>query len=170
MGRDEMRMVTDRQELEAVRALVRPDLRSAALNWDVLLEKLFQFRCDLIYFDVVDFLMVSHLPTILSILEDDRCYVFNWNMLFRPTDYGPGIAFEVTKDCAESAIQEALGADGPQHDAFRSIFYLNGRCGFISPAADWMVVAEQDERAAFSADSELKYTRFNRAWWSAVVD
>jgi hypothetical protein len=165
-----MRLLRSDDEIEKVRALLPAKIRHSNLRWDEVIDKSgFNLRSDLLYFDVIHFPMLSRLPGLLVSLEEEKCFIFHYERLFKP-DLPREAAFEITSRCSAKDILFELSNEGPNHDAFLSVFYLTARHGVISCNGEWCIFAEPDERCVFLSSHEAKYSLFLKEWWSVSCE
>ena len=160
-----MRLVSDRAELIRLLEALPEGLRNPNAQWNEVLGASFRLRRDLLYFDLIHFPMIAKWPAILAEMEEERCFVFNVDKLYSSNAEGT-FAFEIAPQSDENRIKRDLST----RDDFRPAFYLVRRFCIVTPSLDWIILAEPDERAFVTSDHELKYSLFNKLWWSYSED
>lgn len=171
MGVTTLRLIDSAIEANEIESLIPMGLRKAGLEWTNVEAACFEFRADLIYFDVISSNILKFIPLILRQLEERRCFIFNYQSLLKGAmTGGSDIAIEVTADDDPETIEKELSNEGRNHHRYLSVFHLVGDFGIVSPNADWFVFARTDDRAVFSSNHEVKYSIFNKHWWTYAVE
>ena len=164
-----MRLLSDDRDVQRVRELLPPSLLAAEFSWQVVESLSYERRCDLFYFDTIDAKILSCLPALLRGLDEQRCYIWNRQAIRREITWrGRDFGIEILSSDAENSVEHQFGIRNA--DRWLDIFHLSGVFGIVSPANDWLVLAETDERAVLLARHDIKFATFSAVWWPRVLE
>ncbi len=158
-----MHLISDPSELKKIYSYLPVTIEQAAsMSRETLFSSCHPLRCDLDYSSVTQPSMLGTMSTIVGEMKELRFYVLHCD----PTSFGGApSAFEITTMSLPGAVARELES-GDKREAYEGIFYLNGRFAIVSSAADWVIFAETDDFAFFSASDFRKFALFNARWWT----
>jgi hypothetical protein len=158
-----MHLISDPNELKKIYSyLPVPIEQAASMSREALFGSCHPLCCDLEYSSVMQPSMLGKMSTIVGEMKELRLYVLHCD----PASFGAApSAFEITTMSLPGAVTRELES-GDNRDAYLRVFYFTGRFAIVSSSADWVIFAETDDFAFFSASDFRKFALFNARWWT----
>lgn len=155
-----MRLLKSASDLKQVRGLLTRLLSPLALDRN------FDLKSDLLYFDTIYQANLASLPRILRGTNETRCFIFHYaSLIASPASSSKNGVIEILAEDSGESIVKQLSNSAPDHDEFLSVFHLTGLFGIIPESLDWVLLAQTDDFARLYSSHERKYSKFLSIWW-----